>query len=100
VLVGLPAVDEMAETCHGWRTPRPGADPLSVAAVLLEDIDVVGLDIPGSASRTRAVLAPFRSRHAVLITTTQPRWTRLGLEMRCDVAGFGGLGHGRGRLGR
>ncbi|MGY2148830.1 hypothetical protein ACW9HM_05070 [Nocardia gipuzkoensis] len=79
--------------------PDPGQDPLAVAAVLLDGLDVVVLDVPGSAapSRMRAVLARVRSHDAVLITTG-PGWARPDLQMHCDSAGYRGLGRGRGRL--
>ncbi|MBF6469881.1 hypothetical protein IU427_32675 [Nocardia beijingensis] len=98
--LGLLAVAEMggnlARLAH---IPDPGRDLLAVAAVLFDGLDVVALDVPGSAapSRSRAVLARIRSHDAVLITT-QPGWARPDLQMHCDNAGYGGLGRGRGRL--
>ncbi|WP_067473464.1 hypothetical protein [Nocardia amamiensis] len=76
-----------------------GEDPLTVAAVLLDGVDVVVLDVAGTAppSRTRAVLARLRSHDGVLIVTGAG-WARADLEIRCELAGYEGLGRGRGRL--
>ncbi|WP_280187119.1 MULTISPECIES: hypothetical protein [Nocardia] len=76
-----------------------GEDPLTIAAVLLDGVDVVVLDVTGEAppSRTRAVLARLRSHDGVLVVTG-PGWARPDLEIRCELAGYDGLGRGRGRL--
>lgn len=98
--LGLLAVAEMGgDLSRLAHIPDPGADPLAVAAVLLEGVDVVVLDVPGSAapSRMRAVLARVRSHDAILLTT-QAGWARPDLEMRCEIAEYSGLGRGRGRL--
>ncbi|MFD0366343.1 hypothetical protein ACFQZZ_33340 [Nocardia sp. GCM10030253] len=79
--------------------PDPGPDPMAVAAVLLEGVPVVVLDMAGSAapSRARAVVARVRSHGGVLIVTG-PGWARADLELECRPAAYAGLGRGRGRL--
>ncbi len=76
-----------------------GEDPLTIAAVLLDGVDVVVLDVAGDAppSRMRAVLARLRSHDGVLVVTG-PGWARPDLEIRCELAEYDGLGRGRGRL--
>ncbi|MGV9336528.1 hypothetical protein [Nocardia sp. NPDC003726] len=76
-----------------------GEDPLVVAAVLLDGVDVVVLDVAGSAppSRMRAVLARLRSHDGILVVTG-PGWARPDLEIRCELAEYDGLARGRGRL--
>ncbi|MBF6302255.1 hypothetical protein IU459_32650 [Nocardia amamiensis] len=76
-----------------------GEDPLTVAAVLLDGVDVVVLDVAGGAppSRMRAVLARLRSHDGVLVVTGAG-WARPDLEIRCELAEYDGLSRGRGRL--
>ncbi|WP_067470337.1 hypothetical protein [Nocardia amamiensis] len=76
-----------------------GEDPLTVAAVLLDGVDVVVLDVDGVAppNRMRAVLARLRSHDGVLVVTG-PGWARPDLEIQCELAEYSGLGAGRGRL--
>ncbi|WP_159850877.1 hypothetical protein [Nocardia sp. CY41] len=76
-----------------------GEDPLTIAAVLLDGVDVVVLDVAGGAppSRMRAVLARLRSHEGVLVVTG-PGWARPDLEIQCELTGYDGMGRGRGRL--
>ncbi|MFI5541525.1 hypothetical protein ACIA5H_34595 [Nocardia sp. NPDC051900] len=98
--LGLLAFTEMnGDLARLAHIPDPGEDPLAVAAVLLDGVDVVVLDVPGGAapSRMRAVLARSRSHDGVLVVTAAG-WARPDLEIRSELAGYGGLGRGRGRL--
>jgi len=100
--LGLLAAAEM-----GARLPRlaviadPGPDPIEVAAVLLDGMDMVVLDLEGIVvppSRARVVAARVRNKGAVLVVTGG-RWdgAHVGLEARVD--GYRGLtGAGRERL--
>lgn len=100
--LGLLAAVEM-----GARLPRlavipdPGPDPVEVAAVLLDGMDLVVLDLSATSvppSRARVVAARVRNKDAVLVVTGG-RWdgAHVGLEARVD--GYDGLtGPGRARL--
>ncbi|WP_280303311.1 hypothetical protein [Nocardia abscessus] len=99
--LGLLTFTEMSgDLARLAHIPHPGEDPLAVAAILLDGVDVVVLDVPGAAppSRMRAVLARLRSHDGVLVVTG-PGWTaRADLEIRSELAAYSGLGRGRGRL--
>ncbi|MGW0041764.1 hypothetical protein [Rhodococcus sp. NPDC003348] len=105
--LGLLAAAEMgAELGRLAVIPDPGPDPVEVAAVLLDGLDLVVLGLGGLAvppSRARAVVARARSKGATLVVTGGG-WS--GAEVRLDatVRGYDGLGGhdesgcGRGRL--
>ncbi|WP_433734884.1 hypothetical protein ACQP0C_41815 (plasmid) [Nocardia sp. CA-129566] len=100
--IGLLAIHEMGGNLSRLaHIPCPGDDPLAVAAVLLEGVGVVAMDVPGSVpaspSRTRAVIARARSHGAVLLVTGDG-WARPDIEIRSRVAGYVGLRRGRGLL--
>ncbi|MDI9914705.1 hypothetical protein [Rhodococcus sp. IEGM 1379] len=81
--------------------PAPGPDPVEVAAVLLDGMDLVILGLAGASvppSRARAVVARARSKGSTLVVT-DGHWD--GAEIRLDarVEGYGGFGQGRA-LGR
>ncbi|MCJ0905135.1 hypothetical protein MTX36_17090 [Rhodococcus sp. ARC_M6] len=81
--------------------PAPGPDPVEVAAVLLDGMDLVILGLAGASvppSRARAVVARARSKGSTLVVT-DGHWD--GAEIRLDarVDGYGGFGQGRA-LGR
>ncbi|MEV0299111.1 hypothetical protein [Nocardia sp. NPDC050710] len=97
---GLLAYSEMdGDLARLAHIPDPGPDPLAVVSILVDGVSVVVLDIPGSAppSRVRAITARVRQHGAVLIIT-DPGWARPHLELHTRVAGYTGLGPGRGRL--
>ncbi len=81
--------------------PDPGIDPLSVAGVLSEGLDLVVLRSPQSIElspvRARPVLAKLRRGQAALVAVG----TRLpspALEVTGEVAEIHGIGRGRGRI--
>ncbi|MGW0024378.1 hypothetical protein [Rhodococcus sp. NPDC003383] len=80
--------------------PDPGPDPVEIAAVLLDGMDLVILGLGGIAvppSRTRAVTARARSKGAVLVVV-DGRWEGAQVRLDAQVSGYEGLGAGRGRL--
>lgn len=100
--LGLLAASEM-----GARLPRiavipdAGPDPVEVAAVLLDGMDLVVLDLGGAAvppSRTRVIAARIRGRDAVLVVTGG-RWDGAHVRLEAHPVGYDGLaGPGRARL--
>ncbi|WP_139279975.1 hypothetical protein [Rhodococcoides yunnanense] len=102
---GLLAAAEMGAELHRLAVvPDPGDDPVEVAAILLDGLDLVVLGLGGrsvSPTRARAVVARARSKGATLLVT-DGQWD--GVELRLDavVRGYGGVGtgsrSGRGRL--
>ncbi|WP_132471965.1 hypothetical protein [Rhodococcus sp. SMB37] len=80
--------------------PDPGPDPVAVAAVLLDGIDLVVLSLGGAnvpPSRARAVTARVRSSGAVLIVT-DGSWPTVDLHLNAQVAGYRGIDTDRGRV--
>ncbi|MGV9748295.1 hypothetical protein ACWDTG_25825 [Rhodococcus zopfii] len=80
--------------------PDPGPDPVEIAAVLLDGMDLVILGLGGIAvppSRTRAVAARARSKGAVLVVV-DGRWDGAQVRLDAQVSGYEGLEVGRGRL--
>ncbi len=96
----LAAVEMGADLGRIALVPEPGPDRVGVAAVLLDGMDLVVLDLAGASvppSRSRAVVARARSRGAALVVTGG-EWE--GAEVRIDarVSGYEGLGAGCGRV--
>lgn len=100
--LGLLAAYEMGAQLERLALiPAPGPDPVEIAAVLLDGMDLVILGLAGasvSPSRARAVVARARSKGSTLVVT-EGHWD--GAEVRLDarVHGYGGFGQGR-ELGR
>ncbi|MEE2034388.1 hypothetical protein [Rhodococcus chondri] len=100
--LGLLAAAEMgARLCRLAVIPDPGPDPVAIAAVLLDGMDLVVLGLGGASvppSRARAVAARARSKGAVLVVT-DGRWDGVQVRLEAQVNGYDGLaGPGRGRL--
>ncbi|BCN46645.1 hypothetical protein RE9431_49030 (plasmid) [Prescottella equi] len=99
--LGLLAAAEMgADLRRCALIPEPGQDPVAVAAVVVDGIDLVllslgGADIP--PSRARSVDARVRRNGAVLIVT-DGRWPSVDLRLDARVLGYRGLDAGRGRI--
>lgn len=99
--LGLLAAAEMG--AHLGRIaliPEPGPDPVEVAAVLLDGMDLVVLGLSGAAvspTRARAVVARARSKGSTLLVTDGD-WGGAELRLDAKVVGYGGLGQGTGRL--
>ncbi|MFD6881710.1 hypothetical protein [Rhodococcus sp. NPDC060084] len=100
--LGLLAAAEMG--AHLQRlamVPDPGPDPVEVAAVLLDGMDLVVLGLGGASvppTRARAVAARARSKGAVLIVT-DGRWEGAQVRLEAQVSGYDGVdGPGLRRL--
>lgn len=105
-VVGLPRLGLLAAAEMGAHLgrlaviPDPGPDPLEIASVLLDGLDLVVLGLGGRAvppSRTRVLAARARSKGATLVVTGGG-WSGSVLRIDARVAGYDGLGRGRGRL--
>lgn len=102
---GLLAASEMGAQLHRLAmVPDPGEDPVEVAAILLDGVDLVVLGLGGRSvppSRARAVVARARSKGASLLVT-DGHWDGVDLRLDASVAGVDGVGTGdgagRGRL--
>ncbi|MBL1075072.1 hypothetical protein JK358_11775 [Nocardia sp. 2] len=105
-VVGLPRLGLLAAAEMGARLDRlavvsdPGSDPLEIASVLLEGLDLVvlglnGLNVP--QSRTRVLAARARSKNSTLLVTGGT-WSGPALHIDTHVTGYSGLGRGCGRL--
>ncbi|MCH9767220.1 MAG: hypothetical protein K0U70_05420, partial [Actinomycetia bacterium] len=108
--IGLLAAAEMgADLSRVAVIPEPGADPVEVAAVLLDGMDLVVLGLGGrsvSASRARAVVARARQRGCTLLVT-DGNWQGASARLDAHVSGYEIVGAGReaptpgcGRIGR
>lgn len=105
-VVGMPRLGLLAAVEMGAELQRlavvanPGPDPVEVAAVLLDGLDLVVLGLGGAAvapARTRVIAARARNKGATLVVT-DGRWSNPGLRLDARIAGYAGLGAGRGRL--
>lgn len=99
--LGLLAAQEMgADLQRVALVPDPGTDAVNVAAVLLDGVDLVVLDLSGAAvapSRARGLIARARHRGGVLVVTGGA-WPGAELELHAQVRRCTGLGRGHGRL--
>lgn len=97
--LGLLAGVEMgADLARCALVPDPGADPLAVAAVLLDGLDLVVLSLGGASippSRARAIAARTRNNGAVLVVA-DGSWPTVDLNLDAQVVGYRGLGGGDG----
>ncbi|MBF6125275.1 hypothetical protein [Nocardia brasiliensis] len=105
-VVGVPRLGLLAAAEMGAQLERlaviadPGQDPVEVAAVLLDGLDLVVLGLSGAAvppARTRVIAARARNKGSTLVVT-DGRWPGPTLRLDARVAGYAGLGRGRGRL--
>lgn len=107
--VGLLAAVEMgADLSRIAVIPNPGSDPVEVAAVLLDGLDLVVLALAGRSvpmSRARAVTARARQKGCTLLVTGGD-WQGASVRLDARVCGYemvgaGGTGiPGWGRIGR
>ncbi|WP_024802287.1 hypothetical protein [Nocardia sp. BMG51109] len=104
--VGLPRLGLLAASEMGARldrlavVPDPGSDPVEIAAVLLDGLDLVVLGLGGLSvppSRTRVLAARARSKASTLVVTGGS-WSGATVRIDARVAGYEGLGRGCGRL--
>ncbi|QZT63518.1 hypothetical protein [Mycolicibacterium austroafricanum] len=108
--VGLLAAVEMgADLSRIAVIPEPGADPVEVAAVLMDGMDLVVLGLGGRtvpATRARAVVARARQRGCTLLVTGGD-WQGASARLDARVSGYEIAGGrdgvptpGRGRISR
>ncbi|MEU2032255.1 hypothetical protein [Nocardia amamiensis] len=105
-VVGMPRLGLLAAVEMGAQLRRlaviadPGPDPVEVAAVLLDGLDLVVLGLGGAAvppARGRVIAARARAKGATLVVA-DGRWPGASLHLDARIAGYAGLGRGRGRL--
>jgi hypothetical protein len=97
----LAAVEMGAQLSKLALIPDPGPDPVEVAAILLDGVDLVVLGLGGLSvppTRARAVVARARSKGSTLVVT-DGHWDGAELRLDASVHGYDGLGTGR-ELGR
>lgn len=89
--VGLLAAAEMgADLSRIAVIPEPGADPVEVAAVLMDGMDLVVLGLGGRtvpATRARAVVARARQRGCTLLVTDGD-WQGASARLHAHVSGY------------
>jgi hypothetical protein len=97
---GLLAAAEMgADLSRLAVIPQPGSDPVEVAAVLMDGMDLVVLGLAGRcvpATRSRAVVARARQRGCTLLVSGG-QWQGASMRMDARVCGYeitGGSGSG------
>lgn len=96
----LAAVEQGASLDKIAFIPDPGDDPLTVASICLDGIDLVVTSLHGRAvapTRGRALLARMRSQASILVTTDgRLQGTDFTIESR--PVGIDGITLGRGRV--
>ena len=101
--VGLLAAVEMgADLSRIAVIPEPGADPVEVAAVLMDGMDLVVLGLGGRtvpATRARAVVARARQKGCTLLVTGGD-WQGASTRLEARVSGYEITGAGRPGVGR
>ncbi len=89
--IGLLAAAEMgADLSRLAVIPQPGTDPVEVAAVLMDGMDLVILGLAGRrvpAGRARALVARARQRGCTLLVT-QGDWQGASVRMDARVSGY------------
>jgi hypothetical protein len=97
--VGLLAAVEMgADLSRIAVIPEPGADPVEVAAVLMDGMDLVVLGLGGRsvpAGRARAVVARARQKGCTLLVTGGD-WQGASTRLEARVCGYEVTGAGAG----
>lgn len=108
--VGLLAAVEMgADLSRLAVIPDPGADPVEVASVLMDGMDLVLLGLGGRVvppSRARVMVARARQKGCTLLVTDGD-WQGASTRLEARVCGYdvtgagdGAPAPGRGRIGR
>ncbi|KUI48674.1 hypothetical protein AU198_20470 [Mycobacterium sp. GA-1199] len=101
--VGLLAAVEMgADLSRIAVIPEPGADPVEVAAVLMDGMDLVVLGLGGRsvpATRARAVVARARQKGCTLLVAGGD-WQGASARLEAAVRGYEITGRGRPGFGR
>lgn len=86
----LAAVEMGADLSRIAVIPHPGADPVEVAAVLMDGMDLVVLGLGGRsvpASRARALVARARQRGCTLLVTDGD-WQGASARLEARVSGY------------
>jgi hypothetical protein len=94
----LAAVEMGADLSRIAVIPEPGADPVEVAAVLMDGMDLVVLGLGGRtvpATRARAVVARARQRECTLLVTDGD-WQGASTRLEARVGGYEVVGAGPG----
>ena len=98
--VGLLAAVEMgADLSRLAVIPEPGADPVEVAAVLMDGMDLIVLGLGGRsvpATRARAVVARARQKGCTLLVTDGD-WQGASARLEARVSGYEMTGGSGGR---
>ncbi|MGH3674139.1 MAG: hypothetical protein ACRDU5_00065 [Mycobacterium sp.] len=98
--VGLLAAVEMgADLSRLAVIPEPGSDPVEVAAVLMDGMDLVVLGLGGRlvpATRARAVIARARQKGCTLLVTGGD-WQGTAARLEARVSGYEMTGGSGGR---
>jgi hypothetical protein len=101
--IGLLAAVEMgADLSRIAVIPQPGTDPVEVAAVLMDGMDLVVLGLGGRSvppSRARAVMARARQKGCTLLVTGGD-WQGASTRLEARVCGYEVTGPGRPGWGR
>lgn len=104
--IGLLAAAEMgADLSRVAVIPDPGTDPVEVAAVLIDGMDLVVLGLGGRQvpqTRARAVVARARNKGCTLLVTDGD-WHGAPTRLQARVCGYELMGDGRpgyGRIGK
>jgi hypothetical protein len=104
VIVGQPDVGLLAAVEMGADldrlavVPDPGVDPVEVAAVLMDGMDLVVLGLGGRSvppSRTRVLVARARQKGCTLLVTDGD-WQGAAIRLEARVCGYEVTGSGRG----
>lgn len=86
----LAAVEKGADLTRLALVPDPGTDPIEVAAVLLDGLDLVVLGLGGRSvplSRARAVTARARNKGCTLLVTGGD-WQGARMRLEARVSGY------------
>lgn len=95
----LAAVEMGADLSRLAVIPEPGADPVEVAAVLMDGMDLVVLGLAGRsvpATRARAVVARARQKGCTLLVTGGD-WHGASARLEARVSGYEMTGGSGGR---
>ena len=98
----LAAVEMGADLSRIAVVPDPGSDPVEVAAVLMDGMDMVVLGLGGRsvpATRARAVVARARQKGCTLLVTDGD-WQGASARLDARVCGYEITGHARPGFGR
>jgi hypothetical protein len=98
----LAAVEMGADLSRIAVIPNPGSDPVEVAAVLMDGMDMVLLGLGGRsvpATRARAVVARARQKGCTLLVTNGD-WQGASARLDARVCGYEITGRARPGFGR